>query len=59
MAAYKKWKLDFDNSDSALVDRKHVLDPPGFESSSGREVVSVGKPVLAISRPLCHFKWHY
>lgn len=41
MASYKKWKVDFDANESAIVAKKHVSDPPGFESSSsGRDVVS-------------------
>ena len=37
MAAYKRWRVDLDAGDVA---RKHVPDPPGFDSSSGRELVS-------------------
>ena len=39
MADFRKWKIDFDGNDSALVERRHVPDPPGYDSSTGRELV--------------------
>lgn len=40
MSGYKKWRVEFDASDSqSVVLRKNVADPPGYESTSGRDVV--------------------
>jgi len=35
MAAFKSWKLDFEGGEA----RRHVPDPPGFDSATGRELV--------------------
>jgi len=36
MAAFKSWKLDFEGGEA----RRHVPDPPGFDSATGRELAT-------------------
>ena len=44
MATYKRWKVDLDTNDGG---RKHVPDPPGLDSSNGRELVNyLSKPMI-------------
>ena len=40
MSTFKKWKVDLDTNEN----RRHVPDPPGLDSSSGRELVSPCSP---------------
>lgn len=40
MAEFRQWRMEFESNDTGLVDRSHVPDPPGFDPSIGREVVS-------------------
>lgn len=39
MADFRRWKVDFDQNSTGLVDRKPVPDPPGYMSQL-RGVVS-------------------
>ncbi len=41
MTEFLKYSIKFEGNQSGTVDRKHVGDPPGHESTANRDVVSL------------------
>ena len=47
MAEFRRWKVDFDQNTSGLVDKKPVADPPGYMSSLKGVVRATGRAELS------------
>ena len=53
MAEFRRWKVDFDQNSSGLVDRRPVADPPGYMSSLKGVVREPSRAEPSRAKPSC------